>query len=284
MDRFSKFNPRVTFLFFVLAMVLTLAIFNPVYSLISLLSAVVYKYKLEGKRTVGYVLKFIVPLLVLVSLFNMLFTHYGATALFTAFDMSFTFEGLFYGFSQGLIFSAIVTWFSCYSVVVTSERFLSVFGKVAPNTAIVLSMVLSFIPRLKKNADEINDARLLIDTENSRLKKSISNFSALITMTLEESIQVAESMKARHFCNGKTSYSRFRYSYKDAVLTILLVALFIVVAVYKAMGRLSFIFEPVITMESISPMALASFSFLMLMPVIIDVTEDVRWLYLKQKI
>lgn len=284
MDRFSKFNPRVTFLFFVLTMVLTLAVFNPIYSSISLLSAILYKFKLEGKKAVGYVVKFIVPILVLVSLFNMLFTHYGATVLFTAFDMSFTLEGLFYGFSQGLIFSAIVTWFSCYSVVVTSERFLSVFGKVAPNTAIVLSMVLSFIPRLKKNADEINDARLLIDTENSRLKKSISNFSALITMTLEESIQVAESMKARYFCNGRTSYSRFRYSYKDAVLTILLVALFIVVAVYKAMGRLSFIFEPIIAMNGISIVALASFSFLMLMPVIIDVTEDVRWFYLKQKI
>lgn len=284
MDRFSKFNPRVTFLFFVLTMVLTLATFNPIYSSISLLSAILYKFKLEGKKAVGYVVKFIVPLLVLVSLFNMLFTHYGATVLFTAFDMNFTFEGLFYGFSQGLIFSAIVTWFSCYCVVVTSERFLSVFGKVAPNTAIVLSMVLSFIPRLKKNGSEINDARLLIDTENSRLKKSISNFSALITMTLEESIQVAESMKARYFCNGRTSYSRFRYSYKDAVLTILLVALFIVVAVYKAMGRLSFIFEPIIAMNGISIVALVSFSFLMLMPVIIDVTEDVRWFYLKQKI
>lgn len=119
--------------------------------------------------------------------------------LFTIAQTQFTLESLFYGMCQGIMFSAVITWFSCYSQVVTSERFMAVMGRFAPNCALVLSMALSFIPRLKKNAAEINDARMLLDSGSNRLSKSVKNFSALLTLTLEESIDTADSMKSRVF-------------------------------------------------------------------------------------
>lgn len=88
-----------------------------------------------------------------------------------------------------------------------------------PNTALVFSMVLSFIPRLKKNAAEISDARLLIDGEN-KIKKSINSFSALITMTLEQSIETADSMKARGYSKDRNIYSKYRFSVQDLLLII----------------------------------------------------------------
>lgn len=284
MDRFSKFNPKVTFLFFVLLIVLTLVLFHPAYLPVSLAASLFYKIRLEGKSAFPFFFKFILPLTLFVALFNMMFTHYGATVLFTAFDMNFTLEGLFYGLCQGMMFSAVIMWFSCYSTVVTSERFLAVFGRVAPNCAIVFSMVLSFIPRLKKNAEEINDARMLINTDKSRLKKGLDNFSALLTMTLEESIEVSDSMKARGFGRGRTPYSKYRFSISDGICSFIIFLIFTVLCVMKSLGKVHFIFEPEITMESFSPFSFVFFVVMSFLPVIIDLTEDIKWFYLKQKI
>ncbi len=284
MDRFSKFNPRVTFLFFALVIMLTLILFNPVYLLISLACALSYKIKLEGKKALLNFSKLVIPLILFVSVFNMLFTHYGMTVIFTAFNMRFTLEGLFYGLCQGMMISSLIIWFSCYSLVVTSERFLAVFGRLTPNSALVFSMVLSFIPRLKKNTAEINDARFLIDSGESKLKKSIKRFSALLSLTLEESIEVSDSMKARSFGKGRTSYSKYSFSFSDGVCIAVMSVLFIFLCVMKAVGKMIFIFEPVIRMESFSVFSAAAFAIFSFLPLIIDFTEDIRWFYLKQKI
>lgn len=284
MDRFSKFNPRVTFLFFALITVLTLALFHPVYLLISLVSALLYKIRLDSRKALAYFVKLIVPLILLITVFNMFFTHYGMTVLFTAFDMNFTLEGVFYGLCQGMMIAALILWFSCYSQVVTSERFLAVFGKFAPNSALLFSMVLSFIPRLKRNAAEINDARLLLDNENNKLKRSIKSFHTLLSLTLEQSIVVSDSMKARGFGRGRTSYSKHHFSYSDGVCIAAELLIFMVLCVMKALGKMIFIFEPVIRMDNISVMSIVLFTLFSFLPLTVDFTEDMRWFYLKQKI
>jgi len=284
MDRFSKYNPKVTFLFFILIIIFTLAFFHPLYLSASLVGAVLYKFKLEGKKTFSYLLKFIFPLIILICVFNFVFAHYGVTVLFTIKDTLFTLESLFYGLCQGIMFASVIVWLSCYSVVVTSERFLSVFGKFAPNLALIFSMVLSFIPRMKKNANEINEARMHLNNKKSKFKKSLSNFSALITMTLEESIEVSDSMKARGFGRGRTVYSKYKFSVNDGVCTALMGIIAVSLIVFKFMGLADFLFDPVIIMEAFSPLSLLIFVFLVLLPLIIDFTEDIRWYCLKQKI
>lgn len=284
MDRFSKYNPKVTFLFFIFIIIFTLTFFHPIYLSVSLICAVLYKFKLEGKKTFSYLFKFIFPLIILICVFNFIFAHYGATVLFTVKDTLFTLESLFYGLCQGIMFAAVIVWLSCYSVVVTSERFLSVFGKFAPNLALIFSMVLSFIPRMKKNANEITEARMQINNEKGKFKKSLSNFSALITMTLEESIEVSDSMKARGFGKGRSVYSKYKFSVNDGVCAVLMTIFAVLLVTFKIMGLADFLFDPVIIMETFSPLLFLIFVLLALLPLIIDFTEDIRWYCLKQKI
>lgn len=283
MDRFSKYNPKAAFSFFLLEMLLTIVIFHPIMLAVSFVSAFLYKLRLEGKGAVTYLFKFVLPLVLLVMVFNFAFSHYGMSVLFVLFDMHFTAESLFYGFNQGLLLGCVMLWFSCYSRVITAERFIAVFGRIMPNTALVFSMVLSFIPRLKKNALEINDARQLISSEG-RLKKSISNFSALLTMTLEESIETADSMKARGYNKGRSIYTKYRFSFKDLFLILCIVLSAAALLVMKGAGQLDFLFDPVIKMGDFPVYAVLIFAVMSLLPVIIDVTEDMRWSYLKQKI
>lgn len=204
--------------------------------------------------------------------------------LFTAFGTRFTLEGFFYGLCRGTMFSAVIMWFSCYSGVVTSERFLAVFGRLAPNCALVFSMVLSFIPRLKKNAAEINDAAMLLYSGESKLKRSVKSFSSLLTMTLEESIEVSDSMRARGFGKGRSVYSKYGFSVKDGVCAGFILLLFIILCVLKSLGNTEFVFDPAIEMESFSPSAFVLYLLISFLPVTVDLTEDIRWFYLKRKI
>ncbi len=283
MDRFSKYNPKAAFSFFLVEILLTIVIFNPILLAVSFVSAFAYKLKLDGRAAFLYLLKFILPMVLLVAVFNFAFSHYGMTVLFVFRDMNFTAESLFYGFTQGMLLGCVMMWFSCYGRVITAERFIAVFGRIIPNTALVFSMVLSFIPRLRKNAGEISDARQLVNSEN-KLKKSINNFSALITMTLEESIETADSMKARGYNKGRNIYLKYRFSLKDLFLLVFTFIAGTVLLVFKGMGYLDFLFDPVIKMGRLSIWAVIIFAVLSLLPVIIDFLEDMRWFYLKRKI
>lgn len=284
MDRFSKYNPKSTFLFFIFVFILNLITYHPVYLVLSLAGGLTYKFILNGESAFSYLLKFIFPVIILVSLFNFIFTHYGETVIFMLKDTAFTFESFFYGFCQGIMLAGVIVWFSNYSQVVTSERFLSVFGNFMPNTALIFSTVLSFIPRMKNNFVQIKDARYLLDTDKSKFKKSVEIFSAVVTMTLEESISLADSMKARGFSSGRKVYSKYRFNIKDLFLLLFTLLTGVCVCVFKATGGISFVYEPVIEMQKISLLPLIVYIVFLFLPAIIDFTEDMRWRILKQKI
>lgn len=283
MDRFAGYNPKVTFLFFLMIFILNVLIFNPIMLLISLCGALAYKFKLKGKRAFKFI-GVILPLILAVALFNFLFSHFGGTVLFSFGETHFTAESLFYGFAQGTMLSGVVAWFSNYAEVLTAERFLAVFGKLMPNTALVFSMVLSFFPRLKKNAEEISQSRYLIDADKSKLKKSVGVMSALFTLTLEESVQTADSMRARGFGRGRSVYSRYKFRLTDGALTLICIILFSAVLYFRVTGETQFLFDPYIETAGAGFFVYAVFFLLAFMPCIVDLTEDIRWFFLKRKI
>lgn len=250
----------------------------------SFLCAVLYKLAAGEKKALKGVLTFYFPVILLVAVFNFIFTHYGVTVLFVFKEMNFTLEALLYGLTQGLLLSSVLLWFSLCSSVVTSERFLAVFGGFAPNLALVFSMTLAFIPRFKKNSAQISEARMLLDTGEGKMKKSINNFSALITMTLEESIDTADSMKARGFGKKRSVYSKYRFSLRDAAVILFIAADLVLIIVFKAMGEYDFSFDPTVTFKTPLFVSFASYLLLALLPVVTDFSEDIRWHFLKRKI
>ena len=284
MDRFSRFNPKVTLLFFLLQIFITIFIFNPVIIAFSLAGALAYKIKLKGRAGLSLIYKLVIPLILVVALFNFIFSHRGATVLFTAFEMNFTLESLIYGFCQGGMLTSVTVWFSCFSDVLTAERFLSVFGRLLPNTAMIFSMVLSFIPRLSRNAREISESRQLVDEGEGRLKKGINNLSALVTMTVEDSIVTADSMKARGYGKGRTVYSKYKFSSSDFFILIITLLLFAGLIFAKALGKFYFVYDPIIKTAPLCLWADITIFLLSFLPVIIDFEEDIRWYFLKRKI
>lgn len=267
MDRFSKFHPIVSFSFFALAITLTLTFSKPLYLSASFLGALFYLLRLKGRSVLAKLFKFILPLILFVGVFNMIFVRRGETVLFAIGDYNFTREALIFGFNTGLMLASVIMWFDAYNEVVTSEKFMSLFGKIAPNLALLFCMVLRFIPLMEKTAREIKESQIGLGAETKGVKNTIKRFSALISISLERSVEAANSMQARGFGMGRrTQYSRFSFKLSDLIV-LLFIAIFF---------ALSIVFR--------SNLNIIPFLIYSLFPLASDLTEDAKWLYLKSKI
>lgn len=205
--------------------------------------------------------------------------------MFTIKEVKFTLECLCYGLNSGLMISSVILWFSAYNEIITSEKFMALFGRVAPNLALLFCMILRFIPIMEKTSKEIKDAQVGIGQDVKGLKNTISRFSSLISISLEKSIETADSMKARGFGSNKRSfYSRYYFKFKDALLLLVITALFIAVVIAKMLGYSDFSFNPIIESINFDYISLIIYSVLLFIPLILDLMEDAKWLYLKSKI
>lgn len=284
MDRFSKFNPKVTFLFFLCVIVIDFVMSDPFCLAIGLAGAFLFNLRLQGKKALKELVAFALPIVALSAVFNMVFTSWGSTVLFTLLSKPFTLEGLFYGFSRGLMFAGVIMWISCYSLVLSTDRFLAVFSNVVPNISLLLSAVLSFIPRLRENAREINESRMLLNEDKGKLQKSLDNFSSLLSMTLEESIEMSDSMRARGFNKNRRAYSKYIFSVSDLIMLLSICVLFVLIIALKMKGCSSFVYEPEISFNGFLPVSAIACFLLSFLPLFVDLTEDIKWFYLKQKI
>jgi energy-coupling factor transport system permease protein len=285
MDYFSKYHPAVCFSFFAAVIVLTLLYINPAFAVASFLLAFLYLLRLSGRAAVSQLFKFILPLAVLVAAFNTVFVQRGTTVLFSLFGRGFYAEGMAYGAVLGLMLTAVIMWFSCYMRVMPSEKFTALFGGFAPNLALLISMVFRFIPNLLKTAQEIKEAQIGLGNEVKGVKNSISRFSALVSISLESSIETADAMHAKGFGTGKRRfYNRYRFRTSDYILLPLLLLIFAAEVFAKALGAFDFFFTDGLGIKNFSLPVLLGFICLAALPSAVDLKEDVKWKLLKQKI
>ena len=118
--------------------------------------------------------------------------------------------------------AAVVAWFSCYTVVMTSDKFVYLFGRVIPVLSLVLSMTLRFVPRFRAQLQTISEAQRGIGRDVSggpllrRTRNAITVFSIMVTWALENAIETADSMKSRGYgLPGRTAFSIYRFDGRD---------------------------------------------------------------------
>lgn len=284
MDRFSKFHPAVCLLFFIFVICTTLLFMNPVYSAVSFICALLYALRLSGKRRTAAQLRFALPLVVLSALFNMLFCRYGSTVLFSVFGIDFSLEPLAYGACIGLMLAAAVIWFFSYSEIVTSEKFTALFGRSAPNIVLIFSTALRFLPLMVKTAAELKEAQQGLGNETKGLKNTMARFSALVSISLEQSIETADTMRARGFKKGRRQYSPYAFRAADGVLIFVCTALFAAQIAALALGVFEFEYYEELRILNMQPAFPAAWAALCLIPLITDLPEEVKWRLLRSKI
>lgn len=231
-DAFSKCHPLTNFLFFLGAIGFCAVIQHPIYLLLDAVGAGGYYLLLKGKKGWGLIAG-LIPVFFLLSGINPLLNTYGATALFHVFGRPYTLEALLYGMVIAGMLVVMLLWFGCYSAVLTSDKFVCLFGGLIPSLSLLLVMILRMIPSLTRKAVQIADARKSVGKgtgasgdKKGKVLGGMRILSALTDWALEGSIITADSMRARGYgCAKRSSFRIYRFTLRDTILICLMVLL-----------------------------------------------------------
>ncbi len=294
MSAFSRSHPAVNIMFFILVVVFAMLINHPVFIAISLLASLAYSVKLKGRSALKTFFTALLPLLLFVTALNAFSSHYGVTTLYTFSNgNNLTLEAIAYGAATGALVVNMMLWFICYNEVVTEDKFMHIFGKRFPHIALLILMVLRFVPLYSRQLKKVISSRKAAGISEGEgkialIKNSLSAVSGVITWALEHSIETGDSMKSRGYgLKGRTSYSRFTFSPSDGALTGFIFAFSIIVAIGKFGGFADAIYNPAIEFSNFSLMMIISavcYALLCFMPLIFEVTQVIKWNRLYAKI
>ena len=212
-DTFSTYHPLLNMLYFVGVIGVTVFVVHPVILAFSLFGGIAYSVLLKGwKKTVKFNLIFSIPMMLIVALMNPMFNHYGVTIIgYLHNGNPFTLESCVYGLVMAMMLVCTMIWFSCYTIVMTSDKFIYLFGKIIPALSLVLSMCLRF-----ENGSLVK-----------RAKHGITIFSILVTWALENAIETSDSMKCRGYGEkGRTAFSLYRFDKRDILCLLFMGASF----------------------------------------------------------
>lgn len=279
-DAFSRCHPAVNFLFFVAALGCGMVIQHPAYILAGVVSGGLYFCLLYGRRGFSRI-GMLLPLPILTAVLNPLINHRGKEVLFLVMGKPYTLEALCYGLALGGIFLVMMLWFGCYSAVLTSDKFTSLFGSVIPSLSLLLVMVLRLIPAFTRKTKQVLDARRAIGmgaeqtgSIPEKLRSGMTVLSALTSWALEGSIITADSMRSRGYgCGKRTSFRLYRMTGRDWVLLTLIGALSCIVLLA---GGTDASYTPVMKVAPLG-WGFPAYCALLLIPTIFEGKEAAAW-------
>ncbi|MBR1383219.1 MAG: energy-coupling factor transporter transmembrane protein EcfT [Ruminococcus sp.] len=286
-DAFSRLHPLTIAVWCILLFCSGAFTMHPCFVMLSLLGSVLYAVKLSG-RAVFRKAPLLLFTMMIAACVNILFNHRGVTVLahFPS-GNPLTLEALLYGAVSALEVGAVIIWFYCIYKIFSSDSFMQLTASVFPSLTLVLSMTFRFIPLLVRRFGEISAAQKQLGHSFdhgsvwNRLKALARIFSILITRTLEESVETADSMKSRGYgLPGRTSHRKKTMKQRD-VFMLVITLLFGAAALTGAVMNFSeFRFYPKLYISALDLKAaaqLSCFALLCLTPTIYDLTEDIRW-------
>ena len=282
---FQGLHPAVSFTYFAAVIGLPLACMHPVLSPLSFLGAAAFLVCLKGWKSLLGTMRFLLPMMLVIVVANPLFNHRGVTMLFMLFDQWITLEAICYGITAGLSLGALILWFACYQEIMTSDKFLYLFGKIAPATSLLITMTLQLIPKLQNQLSDIRQGQEMLREQKkgimAKLHTAIRHTSTLIGWSVENAVDQADSMKARGYgLKRRTTFHLFHFDSRDARFLTVILILGGMCIIARAFGHGTMEFYPrmdvVITGES-GIFLYCIFAVLVCLPTILEGKEAVRW-------
>jgi len=294
-DSFSSFHPAVNFLYFGLVLLFSMCLMHPLCLAVSLGSALAYSISLQGRRAARRGLTVLLPMMGMAAILNPAFNHEGATILsYLPSGNPLTAESMVYGVCAAVMLGAVICWFSCYNAVMTSDKFVYLFGRIIPALSLVLSMTLRFVPKFNARLRVVSAARRCIGQDVSegsvlqRLRRGVTVLSVMVTWSLENAIETADSMRSRGYgLKGRTAFSVYRFDGRDRSALLWLGFCGAYILCGWRMGGLDFRFYPTLRGVELSAFALSFplvYLALCLTPVLINAKEDRTWKRLQSAI
>ena len=289
MKEFKTYHPIVNFIYFLLVIGLSMFLMHPVSLGITLFCAVIYIAVLKGKKAAFISILSAVPVMLLGAVINPLFNHEGVTVItYLKSGNPLTLEAFYYGIAAATMLVAVIIHFSSYNEVMTSDKFIYLFGRIIPSLALVISMTLRFVPTFIARLREIKTVQKTLGVTMSegslinRIRSATKILSILITWSLENAVETADSMKSRGYgLSGRTAYSIFRFEKRDAAALLWMTVLTIIIFWRISRGALLYTYFPAFTIGKFSIGIHIAYFLLCITPIIIETREAIRWKAIK---
>ncbi|MEG0629882.1 MAG: energy-coupling factor transporter transmembrane component T [Christensenellaceae bacterium] len=293
-DTFSTYHPSIQFIYFAFVILVTMFLWHPVLLAISFGTGMIYSIYLNGKKAVKFHLLGLLPLMVVAALINPLFNHEGVNILLYVNGNPITLESIWFGVAAAVMLGAVILWFSCYNTIMTSDKFVYLFGRAIPALSLILSMVLRFVPKYQAQMKRICGAQKCIGKNIGsgnwiiRAKNGMMILSVMTTWAFENAIETADSMKSRGYgLSGRTAYSIYRFDARDKALLIGMVCLLVLILCSMGFGVVSVRYFPSFRLNDIavqSGIVYVAYAAVCLLPMILDIKEDIVWRSLRSQI
>ena len=262
----ERMHPIVNFIYFAVVLGCSMVLMHPLCLMISFAAALCYTIRLFGFRSAKTGLFGMVGIMVVAAVMNPAFSHQGVTTLcYLPSGNALTLESILYGIAAAVMLGATLLWFRCVSEILTADKIVYLLGRPFPILAMVLAMVLGFLPKMQRKLREIQTAQEVrggsdcrdIQEGNARsvepnigektiiqkkgqaliqkTQHGIESISLLITWALQDGVDMADSMRSRGYgLPGRTAYTTFRFTAWDRMVLvgIILALLYLVVGAY----------------------------------------------------
>lgn len=290
----KTYHPIVSFSFFIAVILFTMFFMNPFFLAVSFAASFLYSVLLKGIKALKFNLLFALPMLLVIAVLNPVFVHQGMTMLFYMNDNPVTLEAVEYGLAAGVMLVSVLLWFTCYNEVMTSDKFIYLFGRIIPALSLVISMTLRLIPRFRNQIRRISHAQKAIGMDTGtgniiqRAMRGIRILSILTTWALENAVETSDSMKARGYgLRGRTAFSPFRFERRDGVCLAVIAATAVLCIIGQTVGAAYFQYYPYIKWAQMRPFTAvmwATYSLLCFLPPALEIKEGAKWRLLRSKI
>ena len=295
MSEFKTYHPIVNFVYFIFVIGFSCFLLHPACLCISLVCGFTYSVMLKGKKQVRTNLIYMLPMLLVMALINPAFNHEGMTIIeYLPSGNPLTLESIVYGLCAAIMIVSVICHFSCYNEVMTSDKFIYLFGKIIPAMSLIISMTLRFVPKFTAQLKVVTNAQKCMgrDVSNGsiikRAKNGLSILSIMTTWSLENAIETADSMKSRGYgIPRRTAFSIFTFDKRDKCALICILLLGIYTLVGGLTGEISFRFFPSMKTAEVSAFGisvLVAYLLLCSSPIIIELWEVRKWKVLRSKI
>lgn len=250
---FSTLHPVILLGYALGVPILTMCMGNPWCLLVSFGCALVMEWFYLGKQFVWQGIRGTWLLFLLIMILNFMTNHRGLITLFQTRTRRYTLESLCYGAANGLLLCAVIFWFRCFSAVLSNQKFLYLFGRRFQTAALLLSMILKLFPETQYKITQIRmaqDDSAFQEKEalKVRLKKSMRQISCLLEWSMEDSIETADSMKARGYGAGRRGqYERYHFTSYDLGALAVMLCLSGTVIMGMVLGKITFSYYPTFT-------------------------------------
>ncbi|WP_226670398.1 energy-coupling factor transporter transmembrane component T [Metabacillus litoralis] len=287
------FHPFVLFLYYIGAATLVMLYKHPVFLFVGIILFIIFNLQLDhGKALRGWFFM-LFYLSVFFLIINPLVNQRGNHILFYFNDNPVMLEAVIQGIIAALSIFALLVLFISYNIVITADRFLYLFSKWLPQWALLTMLSMRFIPLLKRRLREIETVQQSkgLSVKEGKLKDRAKNgillVQILLTWSLEEAIQTADSMAARGYGLKKRSkYRPYKMKRKDWIAIIYILCFTMTALFGWWLGDAVLSIEPVletIVIEGREWFYLFIFCLYIGMPIMIEGREALIWRFWRRK-